>query len=570
MLGEVQHREQPIVPSPAQRLVVNGQRNIRALNVFNDSDDVVRRVPLSFAVGDTRTPSMAIELVARALGQAPQFGDTHLSLAGYQVPGLLPNTMTLNFAGGAGDIPTYSFADLAACAAADNQEFFRRAFSDKIVLFGTLLDVEDRKVTSKRFATAPESARGARCVYPARPQAPVPVSSTISGVYVHATAVSNLIRHDALTELNGVSAALVSALFALLVAGATLAFAPAAAAFVYVGATLGFAAIAAAVFDRAFVLPLVESTAAGLIAHAATVYRVGGRRQGQAFPAQELCALSGAGADRQNGCREPPARARRRDADRHVVLLRRSGLLDPVRETNPGEIVMLMNEYLSAMTDIIEAHGGFVDKYIGDAIAAMFGAPVDDAAHATNAVRAALACRRRLAELERTGDTLRSRKLAHRIGLNTGAALIGNIGSHRRFNYTAMGDMVNLASRLEGANKYFGTSIMAAEATVVATGDAFVWRELDLVRVQGRAQPVRIFEPLAAAGEVSPEDIARAAAYADGLAHWRARDFGGAAECFMRFAHLDPTAAAFLVRAKALAAHPPGPEWEPVYRLEGK
>jgi adenylate cyclase len=237
---------------------------------------------------------------------------------------------------------------------------------------------------------------------------------------------------------------------------------------------------------------------------------------------------------------------------------------------SPGEIVALMNEYLSAMTDIIEAHGGFVDKYIGDAIAAMFGAPLDDPAHATNAVRAALACRRRLAELERTGDTLKSRKLAHRIGLNTGAALVGNIGSRRRFNYTAMGDMVNLASRLEGANKYFGTSIMAAEATVAATGNAFVWRELDLIRVQGRAQPVRIFEPLAAAGEASPEDQAQAAAYAEGLARWRARDFMGAAECFVRFAHADPAAATFLARAKALAGRPPGLDWEPIYRLEGK
>jgi hypothetical protein len=97
-----------------------------------------------------------------------------------------------------------------------------------------------------------------------------------------------------------------------------------------------------------------------------------------------------------------------------------------------------------------------------------------------------------------------------------------------------------------------------------------VWRELDLIRVQGRAQPVRIFEPLATAGEASPEDLAQSAAYADGLARWRARDFMGAAECFMRFAQADPAAAAFLARAKALAAHPPSPNWEPVYRLEGK
>src|SRR4029077_1591536 len=145
VLGEVQHHDQPIVPSPAQRLVVNGQRNIRALNVFNDPDDVVRRVPLSFVGGSTRTPSMAVELATRALGEVPQFGEgTGLTLAGYRVPVLVPNTMTLNFAGGAGDVPSYSFADLSACAASGNAAFFHRAFNDKIVLFGTLLDVEDR------------------------------------------------------------------------------------------------------------------------------------------------------------------------------------------------------------------------------------------------------------------------------------------------------------------------------------------------------------------------------------------------------------------------------------------
>jgi adenylate cyclase len=571
VLGEVQHREQPIEPSPAQRLVVNGQPNIRALNVFNDADDVVRRVPLSFPVGDTRTPSMAVELAARALGQAPQFGgDTGMTLAGYRVPGLVPNAMTLNFAG-AGDIPTYSFADLAACTATNNQAFFHRAFNNRIVLFGTLLDVEDRKVTSKRFAAAPESARAARCVYPAKSPEQALASNTISGVYVHATAVSNLIRQNALTELNGVGAALVSALFALLVAGATLWFAPAAAAFIYAGATLGSTAIATAVFDRALVLPLVESALAGLIALIATTgYRIVVADKDKRFLRKSFALYLA------------PALIDKMVAENHQPVLGGetrtitsffsdvAGFSTLSENRSAGEIVALMNEYLSAMTDIVEAHGGFVDKYVGDAIAAMFGAPLDDAAHATNAVRAALACRRRLAELERTGDKLKSLKLAHRIGLNTGAALVGNIGSRRRFNYTAMGDMVNLASRLEGANKYFGTSIMAGEATVAATGDAFVWRELDLIRVQGRAQPVRIFEPLAAAGDLSLEDRVHAAAYAEGLAHWRACDPGGAAECFMRFAHADPAAAAFLARAKALATHPPGPGWEPVYRLEGK
>jgi class 3 adenylate cyclase len=222
------------------------------------------------------------------------------------------------------------------------------------------------------------------------------------------------------------------------------------------------------------------------------------------------------------------------------------------------------------MTEIIEAHGGFVDKYIGDAIAAVFGAPLDDKDHARNAVSAALQCRQRLLELNQTVFADKGCKFDHRIGLNSGDGLVGNIGSRRRFNYTVMGDMVNLASRLEGANKYFGTSIMASDATVALTGEAFVWRELDVIRVQGRGTPVKIFEPLARVGEASAEMLACAAAYAEGLQRWRARDFAGAATCFARYAHADPPAARFLARAEAYVAHPPAPTWEPVNVLEGK
>src|SRR5208283_1957122 len=112
-------------------------------------------------------------------------------------------------------------------------------------------------------------------------------------------------------------------------------------------------------------------------------------------------------------------------------------------EMKPSELVPLINRYLSAMTDIIEAHGGFVDKYIGDAIVAIFGAPVEGTNHAAEGVRAALACCDALENLNRSEPPTRGPKLAHRIGLNSGSALVGNIGSRRRFNYTAMGDCVN-------------------------------------------------------------------------------------------------------------------------------
>jgi adenylate cyclase len=237
---------------------------------------------------------------------------------------------------------------------------------------------------------------------------------------------------------------------------------------------------------------------------------------------------------------------------------------------SPSDLIALMNTYLSAMSDIIEAHGGFVDKYIGDAIVGVFGAPVQGDDHASQAVLAALSCCERLTELNRTAPAFRGQMLHHRIGLNSGEALVGNVGSGRRFNYTVIGDVVNLASRLEGANKYFATSILASEATVTLAGGAFIWREIDAIRVIGRLQPLRIYEPLARAGQESPVQSANAQIYAKGLACWRKRDFAGATELFASAADVDPSSALFMQRAKKLMLLSPGPDWEPINTLEGK
>src|SRR6202795_59542 len=174
----------------------------------------------------------------------------------------------------------------------------------------------------------------------------------------------------------------------------------------------------------------------------------------------------------------------------------------------PEELVAFMNEYLSAMTDIIESRGGYVDKYIGDSIVAVFGAPTDDLDHAANAARAALGCCERLAQLNRNSIAFRDCKLAQRIGINSGDALVGNFGSRRRFNYSVMSDAVNLASRLEGANKFYGTTIIASETTVALAGDAFAWRELDAVRVKGRNQALKVYELAALAANLADPQAA--------------------------------------------------------------
>jgi adenylate cyclase len=155
------------------------------------------------------------------------------------------------------------------------------------------------------------------------------------------------------------------------------------------------------------------------------------------------------------------------------------------------------------MTDIILEEGGTLDKYEGDAIIAFWNAPLDQIDHAARACRAAVRCQRRLAEMRPLWRERCGRDLFMRIGLHTGPVIVGNLGSRQRFDYTVLGDTANLASRLEGANKVFGTGVLLTEATRQAAGDALIATAQDIGRVQvvGRREPVRVF----ALGERAPQ-----------------------------------------------------------------
>lgn len=571
VLGEAQHQDVPILPFAGQRLAV-GPRNIRSLNLFADDDEIIRRVPLTFTEdnGALQT-SMAVELAARALGSPPErTADGTLVLGGYAVPSPVPNTLTLNFDGGADDIPTYSLADLDACAQKGDRDFFHKNFAGRVVLVGTVLDIEDRRLTSKRFATGIEGARAPRCASTAPASFGRFARDSISGVYIHATAVNNLLRHAAVREVGRAWLWVIEVAAALLCGGAALLLSPLRGFLAFLALAAAWTGAATWAFVEALALPLIDPLLAGLAAGAATVaYRfVAADHEKRLLRKGFALYLSPAVIDKMLASDKlPQLGGETRDIT--VYFSDIAGFSTFSEKLAPNELVELMNEYLSAMTDIIEAHGGFVDKYIGDAIVAVFGAPLSDPQHALSAVRAALECQVKLAELNQQSAKFRGFKLGQRIGLNSGEALVGNMGSRRRFNYTVMGDTVNLASRLEGANKYFATAIMAAETTASLAGPSIAWRELDQIRVKGRSTPVKILEPLG--DPAHPDADAEAvAAYAEGLARWRRRDFAGAAASFARVADRDKPSALFLARAQALAAQPPGPDWEPVNTLEGK
>ncbi|MBR1120848.1 adenylate/guanylate cyclase domain-containing protein [Bradyrhizobium lablabi] len=572
VLGEVLRGDQPIRPSAGQRIAVRQQQNIRPLNVYTDSDDVVRRALLSFSVDGGTLPGMAVELAARALNAKPEFGaNGSATLAGYRIPVSLPNTMTLNFAGGADDIPTFSLADLRACALRNDKDYFRRWFDGKVVILGTVLDGEDRRFTSKRFATGKEGARAPRCTDEVKPVATSFHRSSIAGIYIHATAVNNLIGQNALTELGKLPIFLIAAGFAALAAVAARLLRPMAAAITFAAITAIGVIDATVAFDHGLALPIVEPFVAGIGALVATIgYRfVATDKDRRLLQKSFALYLAPHVINRMLASNKLPELG---GETRNVTVFFSDieGFSLLAEKMPPDGLVALMNAYLSEMTDIIENHGGYVDKYIGDSIVAVFGAPADDPDHAANAARAALACSARLDELNRDAEAFRDVKLKQRIGINSGEALVGNFGSSRRFNYSVMSDAVNLASRLEGANKFYGTTVIASEATVAIAGEGFAWRELDAVRVKGRMQPLKIFELLAAADSLSDQQKSEIAGYAEGLAHWRAGEFTAAAACFERSAETDRPASIFLERARQLAANPPDDGWDAIRTLESK
>ncbi len=234
----------------------------------------------------------------------------------------------------------------------------------------------------------------------------------------------------------------------------------------------------------------------------------------------------------------------------------------------PEELTALLNEYLTAMTDIIQEEGGTIDKYEGDAIIAFWNAPLTQEDHAVRAVRAALRCQARLDELRPILRARVKKDLYKRIGINSGPAVVGNFGSHTKFNYTMLGDAVNLASRLEGVNKQFKTFTMISAMVKERLGGAFPLREVSRIAVVGRKEPVTVYEPM------TPETYERRRpsleVFDRGLREYYAGRFEEAQRIFETTAAQDPPASCYVEKCRELAAAPPQDGWSGVWVMTQK
>ncbi|HYC71080.1 MAG TPA: adenylate/guanylate cyclase domain-containing protein [Opitutaceae bacterium] len=404
---------------------------------------------------------------------------------------------------------------------------------------------------------------------------PLPIGGLEPGVLIHWTAWSNLAHGGFIRPLPAWSALLASAaalagllggvhrrggLRAPIGAAAGLAGGVLAAA--YAGLTLGW------FFPPATVVVAVALALLGLLAE---------RFWAEQARKREIQAMFGAYVDPAVVARlvsDPqsiPLRGEKRDAT--VFFSDLAGFTDLSEKLPPEQMVEVVNAYLEDTSECLHRHGAYVDKYIGDAVMAVFGAPQQLADHALQACRAALDAQKALESVNARYAAAAGVRLAVRIGLNTGEMIVGNLGSSRKKNYTVMGDAVNLGSRLEGANKHFGTGILLGPETARRVAGRLAVRPLARLRVKGKQQAVEVFTLHGEAATLPADERAFLDHYARGYAAFAERRFPEAAAALARAESLRPddqTTLDLRRQAEQFIRTPPPPDWEPVTILESK
>jgi len=248
------------------------------------------------------------------------------------------------------------------------------------------------------------------------------------------------------------------------------------------------------------------------------------------------------------------------------------GFTSIAESMSPEELVHLLNEYLTVMTNIVFKYDGTLDKYMGDAIMAIYGAPLDLPDHASKACRSALEMMRELEKLNIKWIAEGKKPVDIGIGINTGPMMVGNMGSEQRFDFTVMGDAVNLGSRLEGANKNYKTNVMISEYTYEKVKGEFLCMELDSVRVKGKREPVKIYS-LLGFKDLPETQHQTVTLFNRGIALYKAQQWEKAIHVFEEIQVTEPNlyaAQAYIERCLDLKKNPPPPEWDGVYVMTTK
>lgn len=442
-------------------------------NIVPDSDGVVRWVPLAIAYDESIYPHLTLVAVRKYLGGAPliintaAYGVDSIETGRLSIPTNERGNMTINYRGPAKTFPHYSIADIIS------GEVPAKSLKGKIVLVGaTATGIYDMRAT--------------------------PFSATFPGVEIHANIIDNILHADYISRPDWVMAFDV---FVILTSGVFLSVAipkmrPVYATLLTIAVILAFMLVNGAIFNywRIWTAEVYPTIGMILVSASVTTFQ---------FMTEEKKKREIRGAFSQyvspalvNEIIKNPERLVLGGEERRITVLFSDirGFTSISEGLKPDALVKLINDYLTPMSDVVLKNAGTIDKYMGDAIMAFWNAPLDQPDHPHRACKTAIEMLKKLDELNRVWEQAGISKLDIGIGLSTGRAVVGNMGSNMRFDYTVMGDTVNLGSRLEGLNKEYGTHIIVPKFTYMDVQDEFALRELDYVRVKGKDHPIQIFE----------------------------------------------------------------------------
>ena len=520
-------------------------------NMIPDKDGVVRSMPLAIQCGKDIYSPLSIQSVWNYLGKPPlvvqvaSYGIEGIRMGNLVIPTDENGHMLINYLGPEKTFPEYSITDIL------QGKVPKGTFKDKIVLVGaTAIGLYDMRNTP--FAA----------VYP--------------GLEVHATVIDNILEKAFIhkPKWTRIFDAMAIVLFALIM-GILI---PRLSAIKGVVLTSGLFVLYIFVTQWLFthallwvnmVYPLLGLV---LIYTSLTIYRY-------LTEERERKKIRGAfshyvSSSVVNEVLKNPDKLKLGGDMKELTVLFSDirGFTTISEGLSPEEVHRLINEYLTAMTNIVFKHGGTLDKYMGDALMAIYGAPVDQPDHARKACDTALEMMEGLKELNARWAEAGKPVLDIGIGINTGMMMVGNMGSEQRFEYTVLGDAVNLGSRLEGANKSYMTHILISEFTYGKVKDEFLCMEMDSVRVKGKTRTVRIYQ-IVGRKDASASQAETVRYFHQGLQFYKEQQWDKAMDAFKTASTMDKglyAARLYMERIASLKSNPPPPDWDGTSTMKEK
>ncbi len=564
-------------------------KQVGIVNIYKNRDDVCREYLPMILIGDRLTPTFAFAALDRAFRFPPlthvqPTNDGFVFSRDRVIPKYTSSTFMLNYYG-----PNKTFRYVPFSQVIDDETFrtkdeidldadvnafdedMMKLFRNKIVLVGSTM-AEERDYHSTPMYVVDGGKK----------------NFTMNGVEIHATAIQNVIDRNFISRMSPVTEVLLILVLSIIGFMGLLALKQVHVRYAWlmeVGAFFLMLAMIAGVFEIGVLvfsgsnvmMNIVNPSLAIVVAYIGTaVYQYLEERQQKAMIKGVFSHYINPSV--VNELVANPEKAKL-GGDRRELTVFFSDIagftsISEKFHSKPEALVELLNEYLDEMTSIVLKYEGTLDKYEGDAIMAFWGAPIPQKDHARRTCLAALDMQKRLAQLRVKWAKEGKPQMEVRCGINTGIMIVGNMGGKERFDYTVIGDSVNLASRLEGANKQYNSRIMISDMTFQHVKGKMVVRELDLIQVKGKNEPVKVYELLGTTDLVmTPEQKQSLEVYAEGLRLYRERKWEEAI-AYMQQAHtLDPSCYAaqiYTERAGLYQITAPPADWNGVFVMTTK